>query len=75
MKHSENNEMDLLLRGLAKRASSVSNGSDGAAQHGAHLDADELNAFAERTVPPAARARYMVHLAGYVECRSGSADH
>ena len=69
MKHSENNEMDLLLRGLAKRSSSVSNGGDGAPQAAAHLDADELNAFAERTIPPAARARYTAHLADCTRCR------
>jgi len=69
MKHSENNEMDLLLRGLAKRSSSVSNGGNGAPQDAAHLDADELNAFAERTVPPAARARYTAHLADCARCR------
>ncbi|MFZ0061164.1 MAG: zf-HC2 domain-containing protein [Pyrinomonadaceae bacterium] len=69
MKHSENNEMDLLLRGLATRSSSVSNGGKGAPQDAAHLDADELNAFAERTVPPAARARYTAHLADCARCR------
>jgi hypothetical protein len=69
MKHSENNEMDLLLRGLAKRSSSVSNGGNGAPQDAAHLDADELNAFAERTVPPAALSRYTAHLADCTRCR------
>ena len=69
MKHSENNEMDLLLQGLARRSSSVSNGGNGAPQDAAHLDADELNAFAERTVPPAARARYTAHLADCARCR------
>ena len=69
MKHSENKEMDLLLRGLAERSSSVSNGGNGAPPDAAHLDADELNAFAERTVPPAARARYTAHLADCTRCR------
>lgn len=34
---------------------------------GAHLDADEMNAYAEGALPPAARSRYTSHLA---ECRS-----
>jgi hypothetical protein len=69
MKQSEDNEMDILLRGLAKRATSVSDSDNGAQQDGTHLDADELNAFAERTVPTAARARYMAHLADCSRCR------
>ncbi len=69
MKQTENNEMDILLRGLAKRASSVSDPGNGAQQESAHLDADELNAFAERSIPPAARARYTAHLADCSRCR------
>jgi hypothetical protein len=34
-----------------------------------HLDADELNAFAEGSVPPATRARYVSHLADCDNCR------
>jgi hypothetical protein len=34
-----------------------------------HLDADEMNTFAERTLPPAARARYVSHLASCDDCR------
>jgi hypothetical protein len=69
MKQTEDNEMDILLRGLAKRATSVSDSDNGAQQDGTHLDADELNAFAERTVPTAARARYTAHLADCSRCR------
>lgn len=69
MKQTENNEMDILLRGLAKRASSVSDPGNETQQKGAHLDADELSAFAERMVPTAARARYTAHLADCSRCR------
>ena len=34
-----------------------------------HLDADELNAFAEGALPAAARSRYMSHLADCDDCR------
>src|SRR4051812_37011171 len=39
-----------------------------------HLDADELNAFAEGAVPPAARARYVSHLAECDQCRRQVSD-
>lgn len=35
-----------------------------------HLDADELNAFAEGAVPSAARSRYVSHLADCHDCRT-----
>ncbi|HEY0545434.1 MAG TPA: zf-HC2 domain-containing protein [Pyrinomonadaceae bacterium] len=35
----------------------------------AHLDADELSAYAENALPPAARARYTEHLADCDSCR------
>jgi hypothetical protein len=35
-----------------------------------HLDADELNAFAERSAPAAARSRYVSHLAECNDCRA-----
>jgi hypothetical protein len=54
-------EMDVLLRRYAKSV-------DGA-QNTAHLDADELNAFAEGALPPAARSRYVSHLADCDDCR------
>lgn len=60
--------MDILLRGLAKRASSVSDRGNGG-QQTVHLDADELNAFAENSLPPAARSRYTAHLVDCSQCR------
>ena len=35
----------------------------------AHLDADELNAYAENALPPATRARYTEHVADCTRCR------
>ena len=72
MKHTENNEIDLLLRSLAKRegSRSASSTSGSAIQPtGAHLDADELNSFAEHTLPAATRARYMSHVVDCTRCR------
>jgi hypothetical protein len=67
MKQTENNEIDLLLRGLARRegARSVAP-EDNLAMH---LDADELNSYAEQALPAAARARYTSHLAECASCR------
>ncbi|HXD31569.1 MAG TPA: zf-HC2 domain-containing protein [Pyrinomonadaceae bacterium] len=68
MKQPEYNEIDSLLRSWAGRERSVSgNSSDGRA--GAHLDADELNSYAEGALPPATRARYTPHLVECDECR------
>ena len=53
--------MDLLLRRLGRR-------QDTAAPDD-HLDADELNSYAENVLPPAARARYTDHLAECARCR------
>ena len=57
----EDTEIDILLRRHAERASSNA-GIE-------HLDADELNAFAERSLPAAARSRYVSHLADCDDCR------
>ena len=62
MKQSENNQIDLLLRKMAK-SDSVSEGP------GTHLDADELNSFAEGVLPPATRSLYAAHLADCTRCR------
>lgn len=62
MKQETNNEMDLLLRRLGRR--------DDAVAPEDHLDADELNAYAENALPTAARARYTLHLAECASCRS-----
>jgi hypothetical protein len=54
-------QMDVLLRRYAKGAAEAKNVE--------HLDADELNAFAEGALPPAARSRYVSHLADCDDCR------
>ena len=65
MKQTENNDMDLLLRDLARRE-----GAAGTEDRAAgHMDADELNSYAEQTLPAAARARYTSHLAECASCR------
>jgi hypothetical protein len=63
MKQELNKEMDLLLRRLGRDSTSVPNVSD------KHMDADELNAYAEHSLPAAARARYTDHLADCAKCR------
>ncbi len=78
MKLDPNMQIDSLLRRHARRgavtpiASALHNESGGvrAEESGlTHLDADELNAFAENAVPAAARARYAAHLAECDACR------
>lgn len=54
-------EIDVLLRRFAKVASGVKTTD--------HLDADEMNAFAEDALPAAARSRYVSHLADCDDCR------
>jgi hypothetical protein len=67
MRQTENNEMDLLLRDLARREGARSIApKDRSAMH---LDADELNSYAEQALPAAARARYTSHLAECASCR------
>jgi hypothetical protein len=67
MKQTENDEMDLLLRGLARREGARSVAPE---DHSAmHLDADELSSYAEQALPAAARARYTSHLAECSSCR------
>lgn len=61
MKRETNNEMDLLLRRVARSA------ADSADRD--HLDADELSSYAENALPTAARARYTEHLAECASCR------
>jgi hypothetical protein len=75
MKEANNNEVDLLLRSLARerRESVLQNATtsgDGEQVSSDHLDADELNSYAEGVVPAPARARYTVHLADCAACRS-----
>jgi hypothetical protein len=58
----EDSQIDVLLKRYGGRVK-----SGAAAQH---LDADELNAFAERSAPAAARSRYVSHLAECDDCRT-----
>src|SRR4030095_11002493 len=72
MRQESNNEMDLILRKLGRESTTVpvieSKGSpDSAAEK--HLDADELNAYAENALPVSTRARYTEHLADCTRCR------
>ena len=72
MKTTDKNEMDLLLRALGRDASARSAGASAAQSQqeiDAHLDADELNCFAEGIVSSAERARYNKHLADCDSCR------
>jgi hypothetical protein len=60
--------MDLLLRRLSRRQGVPA--SDGESRLDSdHLDADELNSYAENALPAAARARYTEHLAECSRCR------
>lgn len=54
-------QIDLLMRRYAPSANR--------AIAGEHLDADEISAFAEGNLPPAARMRYVSHLADCDHCR------
>ena len=54
-------QIDLLMRRHARAAEPEVAGE--------HLDADEMNTFAEGALPIAARARYVSHLASCAECR------
>jgi len=74
MKQANNNEVELLLRALARQCISAAgqSGSDGGDTQSIssdHLDADELNSFAEGLAPAPARARYTEHLAECAACR------
>jgi hypothetical protein len=70
MKTTDKSEMDLLLRALGRDASSRPvNASSMQSNQGAHLDADELNCYAEGIVSDAERARYNKHLADCDSCR------
>ena len=74
MNEAQNNEMDLMLRSLARRQRNTTPGTTLSGGNGDnvstdHLDADELNAYAEGALPPATRARYTQHLAECDSCR------
>jgi hypothetical protein len=75
MKSSGNTEMDRLLRryarhgGEALRAGPEQNNAAPEVNNTVHLDADELNAYAEGALPENARSRYFAHLADCDTCR------
>jgi hypothetical protein len=70
MNEADDKAMDFLLRRHARDNAPVSEVADGAGEglHD-HLDADEINAFAENSIPEAARAQYVSHLADCDTCR------
>ena len=72
MKQANNNEVELLLKSLARgRGESPlqSRATSGESVASEHLDADELNSYAEGVAPAPARARYIEHLADCEACR------
>lgn len=72
MKDAEQNSIDLLLRSFARRNTGTKShdSREVFSENSAHLDADELNAFAEGMLPAPARTRYTEHLADCANCRS-----
>ncbi|HEV2826436.1 MAG TPA: hypothetical protein VGW76_02450 [Pyrinomonadaceae bacterium] len=75
MNGTNKNEVDLLLRSLARGRKNAALQSglasvDERAGAADHLDADELNSYAEGVVPDPARVRYTEHLADCAVCRS-----
>ena len=70
MRQETNNEIDLLLRRMSRQnGGSLRDGEAHEPHLGEHLDGDELSSFAQNALPPAARARYMEHLAECSTCR------
>jgi hypothetical protein len=70
MNQQPNDEIDILLRRLSQRDGKVFNAAQGGEHiEQEHLDADELNAYAENALPSALRARYTEHLTGCTNCR------
>lgn len=69
MNEGTNNEIDLLLRKLGRLERSAQLSDAATLADEGHLDADELNAYAEDSLPVAARAVYTEHLADCVKCR------
>lgn len=75
MNRPDSTEMDCLLRRYARRdgetlrAGREQRGDGQGASNPTHLDADELNAYAEGALPESARSRYFAHLADCDTCR------
>ncbi len=74
MKSEFDQEMDTLLRAHARRErvarTAQSDARDSFAPAAAHLDADEVSAYAEQALPAATRTRYATHLAACDSCRA-----
>jgi hypothetical protein len=69
MKDTDDRPIELLLRRHAQSNSGLANGGSESVALSSHLDADEMNAFAENALPPALRSRYSSHLADCDSCR------
>jgi hypothetical protein len=70
MNQETNNDIDILLRRLSRQDEKTRNPTqDGQHAGQQHLDADELNSYAENAMPSALRARYTEHLAECTSCR------
>lgn len=70
MRESSDKEMDSLLRRHGRALAEARAGDGARAAHAAaHLDANELSAFAEGALPAAARLTAVSHLADCEECR------
>src|SRR5947209_8954050 len=69
MKEAFDKEVDSLLRRRVRAGAEARGDGERAAHAAAHLDADELSAFAEGALPPSARLAAVSHLAGCDECR------
>src|SRR5258705_8681242 len=69
MKRVTNNEIDLLLRKLSRLDGENNVADQPHSFDEKHLDADELNSYAENALPAAARAHYTEHLADCSKCR------
>src|SRR6185503_8592140 len=71
MNREPNKEIEILLRKLSGKQNgniTAAEGNSSASSH-EHLDADELNAYAENALPPSLRSRYTEHLADCSSCR------
>jgi len=64
---SNDEQIEILIRRFAASAAGPNGG-------GSHLDADEMNAFAEGVLPAASRSHYVSHLAECDQCRRQVAD-
>jgi hypothetical protein len=69
MNQDSDKEMDLLLRRVSRRGASSVAGGANPMPGAAHMDADELSAYAEGALPEGARSRYASHLADCDSCR------